>query len=205
MRCQLEAVIRRLLAPRGKVPRVERARLGWRRLTVPAALLAVLLGGGQLLLREPAAPATRAAAVAGPPVGETAPPLAGRTLSGEALQPPDLRARVVVVSVWAAWCGPCRRELPVLVAAVRAHPGVRLIGIDTRDGERQARTLLARAGGDPAHSVVDPDGALAASWNVAGVPETFVVDARGIVRARHLGPVTGGWVDQAVGPLLRNG
>lgn len=194
-----------MLAPRGIVPRVERARLRWRRLMVPAAVVAVLLGGGRLLLRESAAPAARAAGVAGPPVGEAAPPLTGRTLSGEALKPADLRAGVLVVSVWAAWCAPCQQELPVLVAAVRAHPGVRLIGIDTRDGERQAGLLLAQVGGDPARSVVDPDGALAASWNVTAVPETFVVDAAGIVRSRHLGPVTGSWVDHAVGPLLRNG
>ena len=60
-------------------------------------------------------------------------------------------------------------------------------------------------GGDPGSSVVDPDGALAAAWDIAGVPETFVVDAGGTVRARHLGPVGREWLDDAVVPLLRGG
>jgi cytochrome c biogenesis protein CcmG/thiol:disulfide interchange protein DsbE len=186
-------------------PRVERTRLRERRLLVPVALVVVLLAvGGVLLLRHAPAAGARAAAVAPRPVGEQAPPLSGRTLSGVPLQSGAQRGGVVVVSVWASWCVPCRQELPVLVAAERAHPGLRLIGIDTRDGERQARELLARVGGDPGSSVVDPGGAIAASWDVAGVPETFVVDAGGIIRARHLGPVTGSWLDHALAPLLQD-
>jgi len=193
---------------RGILPQVEHARLRWRRLVLPAALAVVLLAGGAgLLLRHGPVVGARAAdvPVAVAPVGQPAPPLTGRTLSGAPLHLTDLRGGVVVVSVWAAWCAPCRQELPVLVAAQRAHPGVRLVGIDTRDGERQARELLTRVGGDPGSSVVDPDGALAASWHVAGVPETFVVDARGAVRAHHLGPVTGAWLDDVLTPLLRHG
>ena len=187
---------------RGILPQVERTRLGWGRLGVLGALAVVLLVvGGRLLLLDGPAGGRPAAA----PVDRPAPPLAGATLSGTSLDLADLRGGVVVVSVWAAWCAPCREELPVLLAAERAHPGVRLVGIDTRDGERQARELLAEVGGDPGSSVVDPDGALAASWDVAGVPETFVVDAGGTVRARHLGPVTARWLDDALVPLLRAG
>jgi cytochrome c biogenesis protein CcmG, thiol:disulfide interchange protein DsbE len=194
---------RPLFGLHGILPEVERTRLRWRRLVVPTALVVVLaVAGGRLLLRDSRAAGTDAAAVA---VGQPAPPLAGRTLSGGSLDLADLRGGVVVVSVWAAWCAPCREELPVLVAAERAHPGVRLMGIDTRDGERQARGLLAQVGGDPGSSVVDPDGTLAAAWEVAGVPETFVVDAGGTVRARHLGPVGEEWLDDAVAPLLREG
>jgi cytochrome c biogenesis protein CcmG/thiol:disulfide interchange protein DsbE len=145
-----------------------------------------------------------AAAQAAPLIGRPAPELAGETLSGAHLDLADLRGHVVLVTVWAAWCAPCGQELPLLVAAQRrlGERGVRLVGIDTRDGRRQARDLLAAAGGDPAGSVVDPQGLLAARWRVAGVPETIVVDARGIVRARHLGVVTARWIDEVVAPLL---
>jgi cytochrome c biogenesis protein CcmG/thiol:disulfide interchange protein DsbE len=182
---------------------VERTRLGWRRLVLPAALVVALLAGsGWLLLRDTPAAGGPAAST---PVGRPAPPLAGRTLDGGSLDLANLRGSVVVVNVWAAWCSPCRDELPVLVTAGQRHPGLRLLGIDTRDGERQARELLAQVGGDLGSSVVDPDGALAAAWDVAGVPETFVVDGRGTVRARHLGPVGRPWLDDAVLPLLRDG
>jgi cytochrome c biogenesis protein CcmG/thiol:disulfide interchange protein DsbE len=181
---------------------MERTRLRWRRTAVPAALVVVLLGGGWLLIRGSPAPAAPAA-----PAQEPAPALAGRTLDGGFLDLADLRGSVVVVTVWAAWCAPCRQELPVLVEEAERHAdqGLHLVGVDTRDGERQARELLSAVGGDPASSVVDPDGTIAATWDVAGVPETFVVDATGTVRARHLGPVSAGWLDEAVAPLLPAG
>jgi cytochrome c biogenesis protein CcmG/thiol:disulfide interchange protein DsbE len=182
---------------------MNRARLRWRRLVLPAVLVVAVLGScGWLLLRDRPVPAASAAPTV---IGRPAPPLSGRTLDGGTLDLAQLRGGVVVVSVWAAWCAPCREELPVLVAAQRAHTGLRLVGIDTRDGERQARQLLADVGGEPGSSVVDPDGALAASWDVAGVPETFVVDAGGTVRARHLGAVSPPWLQDAVAPLLPAG
>jgi len=182
---------------------MERTRVSPRRLLLPVALVVALLAGGTwLLLRDESA---AGGPVAPSPAGRPAPALAGRTLDGGSLDLADLRGSVVVVSVWAAWCAPCREELPALVAARRAHAGLRLVGIDTRDGERQARELLAQVGGDPGSSVVDPDGTLATAWEVAGVPETFVVDGAGTVRARHLGPMPADWLEDAVAPLLPAG
>jgi cytochrome c biogenesis protein CcmG, thiol:disulfide interchange protein DsbE len=164
------------------------------------ALTVVLSAVAWVALRPaPQLPAAQAA----PLIGRPAPELAGETLSGAHLDLADLRGHVVLVTVWAAWCAPCGQELPLLVAAQRRlGEQVRLVGIDTRDGRRQARDLLAAAGGDPARSVVDPQGLLAARWRVAGVPESIVVDTRGTVRARHLGVVTARWIDEVVGPLL---
>jgi cytochrome c biogenesis protein CcmG, thiol:disulfide interchange protein DsbE len=169
-----------------------------------AVLLVVLLlvGAGYWLLHDPPV------AGQGPPRspgGESAPPLAGPTLAGGTLDLADLRGDVVVVNVWAAWCAPCREELPVLVSFESAHAGLRVVGIDTRDGERQARELLARVGGDPRSAVMDPAGRLATAWGVAGVPETFVLDAVGTVRSHRLGPVSEGWLADHVVPLLEDG
>lgn len=142
-----------------------------------------------------------------PLVGEPAPPLSGPTLDGGELDLASLRGNVVVVAVWAAWCAPCREELPVLVAAERQwrDRGLRLIGIDTRDGERQARELLAEVGGDPGSSIADPRGRHTARWGAPGVPTTFVVDADGRVAAVRTGPVDAGWIDAHAVPLLPGG
>lgn len=167
------------------------------------ALVVVLLGVAAWLALSPGPDRVPQARV-DPLVGEPAPALAGRTLAGSQLDLADLRGSVVLVNVWAAWCAPCRDELPVLVAAERrlGERGLRVVGIDIRDGERQARELLAEAGGDPAASVVDPQGRLAGKWQVRGVPETFVVDADGTVRALRVGAVTAEWIDDHVDPLL---
>lgn len=137
-------------------------------------------------------------------VGVPAPALAGTTLDGDRLDLAELRGSVVVVNVWASWCGPCRDELPVLVAAAErwSEDGLHVVGIDTRDRDSAARELLRAAGAEGMPSVTDPDGRLALSWGALGVPETFVVGRDGVVQARLVGPVSEGWLEGHVLPLL---
>jgi cytochrome c biogenesis protein CcmG, thiol:disulfide interchange protein DsbE len=181
-----------------------RSRSPRRRLAVAGLALAAVLGALAWAVLRPGPDG--AVGQPAPLVGRPAPVLAGPTLAGGSLDLADLRGGVVLVNVWASWCGPCRQELPLLVTAERrlGARGLALVGIDIRDGRRQAREVLAAAAGDPARSVVDPQGVLAARWQVAGVPETIVVDAHGIVRSRHLGTVTERWIDEVVVPLLNS-
>jgi cytochrome c biogenesis protein CcmG/thiol:disulfide interchange protein DsbE len=86
-----------------------------------------------------------------------------------------------------------------------AGRGLRVVGIDVRDGARQAADLLAATGGDPGRSLADPTGRLAAAWGVRDLPQTFVVDRDGTVRAHRLGAVTDSWLTGTVGPLLAQG
>lgn len=179
-----------------------------RRVLVAAVVTALMVGGvvAWVLLHPGGGPSASSAGnrkVAGL-VGRSAPPLTGTSLAGTSLDLTADRGSVVVVTAWAAWCAPCRSEIGTLVALQRreAGRGLRVVGIDVRDGAVQARQLLAATGGDPASSVADPSGALAAAWDVRDLPQTFVVDRSGTVRAHHLGPVTAAWLDGAVSPLL---
>ena len=132
-------------------------------------------------------------------LGSRAPALRGTTLDGTTyvLRP---TGHLTLVNIWAAWCAPCRDEIPLLARAAADYRsrGVRLVTIDTRDGPVAARALLSDAKATDLVAVTDPHGRLAVSWGATGVPETVVVDAHGIVRARRIGAVSRSWLDSQV-------
>lgn len=98
----------------------------------------------------------------------------------------DLRFPALI-NVWASWCIACREENPRLLAL--KEEGVRIYGIDYLDRMPEARAWLEREG-DPFEAVVfDGDGKLGAALGVVAAPETYVVDAQGMVRYRHIGAI----------------
>jgi thiol-disulfide isomerase/thioredoxin len=122
------------------------------------------------------------------------PHLVGATLTRQHLDIAAWRGHVVVVNVWGSWCAPCRREAPELarVAAKTAREGVRFLGIDVRDNRASARTFEAEF-----HirypSLFDPGGTQALQFRPLtgqAVPYTFILDRRGRVAARFLGPTS---------------
>jgi cytochrome c biogenesis protein CcmG/thiol:disulfide interchange protein DsbE len=137
---------------------------------------------------------------ASPLVGRPAPVLAGRTLAGSDFRLDRRPGRLTLVNIWASWCGPCRDELPLLARFSRkwAPRGVRLVTVNTKDGPVAARSFLDEVHARDLLTVTDPHGQLAVAWGATGVPETFVVDGRGTVRARWKGPVTQSWLEQQV-------
>ena len=101
----------------------------------------------------------------------------------------SLKGEVTVVNVFASWCIPCRDEHPLLVD-LKEVTGVRLFGINQADAPENARAFLAELG-NPYDAVgADRDRRVSIDWGVYGVPETFVVDARGIITFKHVGPLT---------------
>lgn len=111
----------------------------------------------------------------------------GQPIAG--LTPADLAdGQPVVVNFWASWCAPCVAEHPVLVDLVR-QTGVRLVGINHKDAAANARRFLGRYGNPFALVGIDGDGRAAIEWGVYGMPETFVVDGRGRIVHKHVGPI----------------
>lgn len=135
---------------------------------------------------------------------QPAPPLRGATLAGGQFDLAVYDGQVRVVNVWASWCAACEQEHPELIRAARRLDGqpVQFVGLNVQDDPDDARAMLDEMGHNPYPSVVDRDGRIAIDWGVFGVPETFLVDRDGMVRAKQTGPVTEQWLLDAVGALL---
>jgi cytochrome c biogenesis protein CcmG/thiol:disulfide interchange protein DsbE len=112
------------------------------------------------------------------------------TLSGEELSAADLDGQPYVVNFWASWCIPaCVDEHPVL-AATHETAEVTIVGVLYQDDPASAESFLARYGDAGYDHVTDASGRLAVDFGVTGPPETYFVDAAGIVRAKQFGPLT---------------
>jgi cytochrome c biogenesis protein CcmG/thiol:disulfide interchange protein DsbE len=110
--------------------------------------------------------------------------------------------RVTVVNVWASWCAPCHVEHPQLMALAK-EKGIALLGVNYKDKPEDARRFLGRYG-NPFEAVgADRQGLTAIDWGVYGVPETFIIDRRGLVLHRHVGPITPEVLERELLPLLR--
>ena len=109
---------------------------------------------------------------------------------------------VTVVNFWASWCAPCLQEHPQLIA-LKEQPAVRLYGINYKDQAGNARRFLGRYGNPFSAVGVDSDGRAGIEWGVIAVPETFVVDGRGVIVYKHTGPISPETLQSAVIPAIR--
>lgn len=109
--------------------------------------------------------------------------------------------RPVLVNFWASWCPPCIVEHPQLMALSRE--GVPVFGIAYKDRPEDSRGFLRRHGNPFARLARDEPGRAAIDWGVFGVPETYLLDAQGIIRWRFAGAITQQILTQEIRPLLR--
>jgi len=126
-----------------------------------------------------------------PLVGKPLPSFEATTLDGEPFSTEALAGRPALVNVWASWCAPCVDEHPLLLAVAQAYAGeLSVVGLVHHDSPEDARGFLARYGDGGWPDLLDPSDAIAIDLGVIYPPETYFVDASGIVRYRHLGPLT---------------
>jgi cytochrome c biogenesis protein CcmG/thiol:disulfide interchange protein DsbE len=106
-------------------------------------------------------------------------------LDTDPVTPADLTGQVSLLNVWATWCPPCREEMPYLVAL--AESGVTIHGLAYKDDANAVRQWLAHYGNPFRTLMDDADGSLGLDLGVYGAPETFLLDADGVIRYRHVG------------------
>lgn len=114
----------------------------------------------------------------------------------------DLKGRAFVLNIWGSWCVSCRIEHPIITEMAKS--GVIVVGYNYKDSAEDARAWLNQFGNPYALIIQDEDGKAALDWGIYGAPETFVIDAQGIVRFKHVGPITSEIVQNKILPLLKD-
>lgn len=113
-----------------------------------------------------------------------------------------LKGRISLVNVWATWCPSCLLEHPVLTR-IAADEDIPLIGINYNDDTVKARGWLTRHGNPYQFHIVDDTGQLAIKLGVYGAPETYIVDAAGVIRYRHVGAVNAQVWEDTLAPAIQ--
>ena len=114
----------------------------------------------------------------------------------------DLKGQVWLLNVWASWCVSCRQEHPLLVELAKTGV-VPIYGLNYKD-ERAAGMQWLSEHGDPyTASIMDADGRIGIEYGVYGVPETFLIDKQGVIRHKHIGPITREALEKELLPMVR--
>jgi len=166
--------------------------------TLPLAIFAVVVAFLYVgLSRDPRE-------VPSPLIGKPAPQFSLAQLHEPAktLGSADMKGRVWLLNVWASWCVSCRVEHPLLLELAKTK-AVPIVGLNYKDKNAEGLAWLAQHGDPYTLSVVDADGRVGIDWGVYGVPETFVVDKTGLIRYKHIGPVSVEALQDKILPLVR--
>jgi len=118
------------------------------------------------------------------------------------LERKQMLGKVWVLNVWASWCPPCLEEHPVVTALAKSGL-VPVVGLNYKDARDDALAWLRRNGDPFEFSVFDATGRIGIDYGVYGVPETYVIDRRGVIRYKRFGPLTPAITRDRVQPLLK--
>lgn len=120
---------------------------------------------------------------------------------GKTFSPSSMKGQVWVLNVWASWCVACREEHPVLVELAKSQIAP-IIGLDYKDKREDALAMLAKHGNPYVLSAFDGNGRVGIDYGVYGVPETYIIDKTGIIRFKHIGPLTMDLLNKKIYPIL---
>ena len=113
----------------------------------------------------------------------------------------DLKGTVSILNIWATWCVSCRAEHEVLLLLAKSGK-VDIYGLNYKDNRAKAQQWLVRLGDPYVANAFDADGRAGIDWGVYGAPETFIMDRQGIIRHKHIGPLTVEILNEQILPLI---
>ena len=114
----------------------------------------------------------------------------------------DMLGKVWMLNVWASWCVACREEHPTLLELSKQRL-VPIVGLNYKDTRPEGLGWLGQFGNPYDVSAFDQNGRVGIDFGVYGVPETFVIDKRGVIRLKHIGPLTPQVVKTRIEPLVK--
>ena len=135
-------------------------------------------------------------------IDKPAPEYSLPTMDGKTVTKKDLLGKVYLMNVWASWCEACQYEHPYFVKLKNEGVKTLMVGYNYRDKPAAARQWLVALGDPYDVKLVDVDGRTAIDFGVYGAPETFVIDKKGIIRHKVVGPVTDEVWNKELKPLL---
>ncbi|MDO5704821.1 MAG: TlpA disulfide reductase family protein [Paracoccus sp. (in: a-proteobacteria)] len=112
------------------------------------------------------------------------------TLDGQGLIPASLTGQPVVVNLWATWCGPCRREMPMMAEVARDNPDTTFLFVNQREDARRIATYLATEGISLPNVVLDRHGRFGRHYAAIGLPATLFIGRDGVLRGLHVGEIS---------------
>lgn len=142
--------------------------------------------------------------VPSPLIGKPAPEFQLQQLhqAEQTLTSKDNLGKVWLLNVWASWCVSCREEHPLLVELAKSGI-VPVYGLNYKDQRDDALRWLKQFGDPYTVSIVDPEGRTGIDYGVYGVPETYVIDKKGVIRYKQIGPVTVEALQTKILPLVK--
>ena len=135
--------------------------------------------------------------------GKSTPNFVLQDLDGNTVRLKDVLGKPIVLNFWSTWCGPCKQEHPVLLEAAKLYPEVQFYGVIYQDDAEPIRNYLKRNGASYPH-LVDPQSRVAINMGVAGVPETYFIDRKGIIQAKAIYPVWADYIAEQLEPMMRD-
>ena len=109
--------------------------------------------------------------------------------NGKFISSNQFKGEITLVNFFSTWCKPCRDE-HVYIKRFSNEKGIRIIGINYKDKNEKTIEWLKDLGNPYKEVLIDKNGKIAIDWGVYGIPETFVINSNGIIKYRHVGPIT---------------
>lgn len=127
------------------------------------------------------------------------------TLAGDTFNPVDMKGKPVVINLWATWCPPCRREMPMMAELAATSDNADLVFVNQGEGQEVIKQYLASENLQIERMVLDPVGAFGQHYGAVGLPATLFIDSDGTLQSLHMGEISREVLQSKIADLVAPG